>query len=256
VTPSASSFSFEPLFLALPVAAGIAYALAARDDPPSRRRALVFATSLVLVAASLNSPLETISAHYLLLAHLTQNALVADLAPPLALLGLTPGMRRTIARRGGRTLALLSRARVALPLWLLIWYSTHAAPFYEWALRTGWGLNLEHALLIAAGLLFWWPLVSGRLSIPAGLGYLAAGFVGSAFLGLAYIFSSSAFYSFYKHAPRLWGLSPARDQNLGGVVMNAEQTVVFLTAIGWYVWRLLEEEHVTGSSAGGSRAAG
>ena len=55
------------------------------------------------------------------------------------------------------------------------------------------------------------------------------------------------------HAPRLWGLSPARDQNLGGILMNAEQTVVFLLAIGYYVWLLLEEEHVSG--AGESRVA-
>jgi hypothetical protein len=33
-----------------------------------------------------------------------------------------------------------------------------------------------------------------------------------------------------------------RDQNLGGILMNAEQTVVFLLAIGWYVWHLLSEE--------------
>jgi hypothetical protein len=35
--------------------------------------------------------------------------------------------------------------------------------------------------------------------------------------------------------------------------MNGEQTLVFLLAIGYYVWRLLEEEHVSG--AGGSPAA-
>src|SRR5262249_14676551 len=114
----------------------------------------------------------------------------------------------------------------------------------------------------AAGLLFWWPLLTGRLSTPAALAYLGVAFAGSVFLGLAYIFSSSAFYSFYKEAPRLWGLSPVRDQNLGGVLMNAEQTAVFLTAIGWFVWRLLDEEHEHGSrsegptTAGGSRAAG
>jgi hypothetical protein len=44
------------------------------------------------------------------------------------------------------------------------------------------------------------------------------------------------------HRPRLWGLSPARDQNLGGIVMNGEQTLVFLVAIGYYIWRLLAEE--------------
>ena len=236
---SATAFSFEPLFLVLAVAAGALYWRAARTDVPATWRLVAFASDLFLIAASLNSPLETIASRYLLLIHLLQNGLIADLAPLLVLLGLTPGMREALSRRGlGRL-----RARWILPIWLGAWYLTHLAPFYDWALRTGWGLNLEHAILIAAGLLFWWPIVSGRLSPPAGLAYLAVAFIGSSFLGLAYIFSSRPFYSFYEHAPRLWGLSPIRDQNLGGILMNGEQTLVFLLAIGWFVLRLLDEEH-------------
>jgi putative membrane protein len=238
-----SDFSFEPLFLALPALAALAYARAARRDPPGAGRAALFLGGLFLIAASLNSPLETIAAHRLLLAHLLQNALIADIAPLLVLLGLTPSMRASLARRGGDRI----RARYALPAWLAAWYGTHIAGFYNWALDTGWALNLEHAILIAAGLLFWWPLVSGRISPPAALAYLGAAFVASSFLGLAFIFSSTPFYSFYEHAPRLWGLSAARDQNLGGIAMNGEQTLVFLLAIGYFVWRLLEEEHVRGA---------
>jgi cytochrome c oxidase assembly factor CtaG len=236
---SATSFDFEPLFLALAVAAAALYWRAARTEPPPRWRVASFAVGVVLIAASLNSPLETIAAHYLLLMHLLQNALIADVAPLLVLLGLPPGMRERLGRRGPLRL----RARWILPIWLAAWYLTHLAPFYEWALRTGWGLNIEHAALIAAGVLFWWPIVDGRLTVPAGLGYLAVAFIGSSFLGLAYIFSSRTFYAFYEHAPRLWGLSPVRDQNLGGILMNGEQTLVFLLAIGWFVMRLLDEEH-------------
>jgi cytochrome c oxidase assembly factor CtaG len=236
---SPTDFGFEPLFLALAVAAAALYWWEARADSPPRWRVVAFASGIFLIAASLNSPLETIAAKYLLLIHLLQNALIADVAPLLVVLGLTPGMREKLARRGlGRL-----RSRWILPLWLGAWYLTHLALFYNWALRTGWGLSLEHAILIAAGLLFWWPIVSGRLSPPASLGYLAVAFVGSSFLGLAYIFSSSPFYSFYEHAPRLWGLSPTRDQNLGGILMNGEQTLVFLLAIGWFIVRLLDEEH-------------
>jgi cytochrome c oxidase assembly factor CtaG len=236
---SATAFSFEPLFLALAVAAAALYWRAARTDPPATWRIVVFGSGVFLIAASLNSPLETIASKYLLLMHLLQNGLIADLAPLLVLLGLTPRMREAIGRRGVNRL----RARWILPMWLGAWYLTHIAPFYDWALRTGWGLNIEHAILIAAGLLFWWPIVSGRLSVPAGLGYLAVAFLGSSFLGLAYIFSSRPFYAFSEQAPRLWGLSPIRDQNLGGILMNGEQTLVFLVAIGWYVMRLLDEEH-------------
>jgi cytochrome c oxidase assembly factor CtaG len=234
-----TAFSFEPVFLALAVIGAALYLRAARESRPPRWRVVAFASGTFLIAVSLNSPLETIASKYLLLMHLLQNALIADVAPLLVVLGLTPRMREELARRGlGRL-----RSRWILPLWLAAWYLTHLAPFYDWALRTGWGLNLEHGILIAAGLLFWWPIVSGRLSPPAALGYLAVAFVGSSFLGLAYIFSSSPFYSFYEHAPRLWGLSTTRDQNLGGIFMNGEQTLVFLLAIGYFVVRLLDEEH-------------
>ena len=247
---NATAFSFEPLFLALAVAAAALYWREARADSPQRRRAIAFGSGVFLIAASLNSPLEHIASRSLLLMHLLQNALIADVAPLLVLLGLTPTMREKLGRRGlGRL-----RARWILPIWLAAWYLTHLAPFYDWALRSGWGLNIEHAILIAAGLLFWWPIVDGRLTVPAGLGYLAVAFIGSSFLGLAYIFSSRPFYSFYEDAPRLWGLSPARDQNLGGILMNGEQTLVFLLAIGWFVMRLLDEEHARDEVSTGHQA--
>jgi cytochrome c oxidase assembly factor CtaG len=242
---SATSFSFEPVFLVLVAAAAVVYVRAARDDRPSGWRATSFGVGLFLLAAPLNSPLETIAEHYLLLIHLLQNALIADIAPLLILLGLTPAMKSGLNRRGARRI----RARYALPVWLVTWYGTHAAGFYDWALRTGWALNIEHAVLIAAGLVFWWPIVSGRLSTPAALAYLGIAFITSSFLGLALIFSTRPLYSYYAHTPRLWGLSPAHDQNRGGILMNAEQTLVFLLAIGWYVWRLLEEEDERGQLA-------
>jgi putative membrane protein len=232
---SATSFTFEWFFLGAVVAAAAAYVWFAREERPTPWRAASFALGLVLIGGSLNSPLETIAAKRLLLVHLLQNALIADIAPLFLLLGLTARMRTSLPQ---------VRARYALPAWLIAWYGTHAANFYDWALRDSWPLQLEHALLIAGGLLFWWPLVSGRLSPPAALAYLGAGFVASSFLGLALIFSSRPLYSFYEHAPRLWGLSPVRDQNLGGILMNGEQTLVFLLAIGWYVLRLLNEEDV------------
>jgi putative membrane protein len=256
MSPSPTSFSFEPLFLGLAAAAVAGYVWASRRERPPTWRLWCFGLGVFLVAASLNSPLETIAAHYLLLMHLLQNALIADIAPPLAILGLTPAMHGAITHAGGRPLAALTRPQVALPIWLVVWYGTHAAGFYDWALRSGWALSLEHALLVAAGFIFWWPLLTGRLTTPGALAYLGIGFATSAFLGLALIFSTTPFYSFYEHAPRLWGFSPSRDQNLGGVLMNTEQTAVFLAAVGYFLWRLLEEEHHRGATpVDGSPAA-
>ena len=248
--PPASSFSFEPLFLALTAVAAVLYWAAARRDPPGRR-AFLFAVGLLLIVGALNSPLETIAVNYLLLIHLLQNVMIADWAPPLILLGLTPAMRRASARRGGPAFAWITRPKIALPAWLVAWYGIHLAVFYDFALRNPWALNIEHALLVAVGLLFWWPVLAGEphdVSVPVKIGYLGAAFVGSVFLGLGLTFSETPFYDFYAEAPRLWGLSPSQDQNFGGILMNVEQAAVFLAAILYYVVRLMPEEERTSSA--------
>jgi cytochrome c oxidase assembly factor CtaG len=240
-----SDWSFEPLFLALAAVAAMAYARAAARERPGALRVAAFAAGLLLVAASLNSPFETLAAHYLLLAHLAQNALIADWAPALLILGLTPSMRSALRRRGGRAFEFVTQPTLALPIWLVAWYAVHFAPFYEWALREGWPLNLEHAILIAAGFVFWWPLLEPeprRLNTSLALVYLIVGFVASPWLALAYIFSTSPFYDFYTHAPRVWGLSPTKDQNLGGILMQSEMTLLFFVLIAHFFFKLLSEE--------------
>ena len=242
--PAATSFTFEPGFIVAAVVAVVVYLRNARGaSVPAWRRAS-FVAGAVLVAAPLNSPLETIAVHYLLLGHLVQNALIADWAPPLLLLGLTPAMATTILRRLGPLNRLL-HAGVSWPLWIVGWYGTHLARPYTYALEHPLALDLEHAFLITIGICFWWPvIVPGARRMGSGVAvlYLLGAFVGASFLGLAYTFIPSALYPYYVHAPRLWGISPVHDQNLGGVLMTAEQSAVFLTAVAFTLLRLLDEE--------------
>ncbi len=242
------AFSFEPLFLVL---GAVALFLYFRARPSPWWRVVLFCLGLALVVVPVNSPIETIATERLLLIHLLQNVMLSDWAPPLLILGLTPAMRAAIARAGGGPFASITRPFVSLPVWLVGWYAIHWGVFYDFALHHHWVLNVEHVILVAIGLLFWWPVLSDaprRLTVPVKIAYLGAAFVTSAFLGLAFIFSTSPFYSFYAKAPRLWGLSPAKDQNLGGILMNAEQTVVFLAALAYFLWLLLEEEHAGGNA--------
>jgi cytochrome c oxidase assembly factor CtaG len=245
VSPAPSSFTFEPLFLALVAVAAVLYVRAARHGRPPLWRIALFSLGLLLIAGALNSPLETIAANYLLLFHLLQNVMIADWAPPLLILGLTPAMRASVARAGGKPFAFLTRPRVALPVWLVGWYAIHLALFYDFALEHAWTLNVEHLLLIAIGLVFWWPVLADEpvdLGAPVKIGYLGAAFVGATFLGLGLTFASTPFYDFYVDAPRLWGISAERDQNFGGILMNVEQAFVFLAAILYFVWKLIPED--------------
>jgi putative membrane protein len=241
-------FSFEPLFLVLAALAAVLYFRAARQAPEDQRpgtgRQFVFYLGLVFIAFPVNSPLETLSAHYLLLMHLLQNAMIADWGPPLVVLGLTSPMRRAVARAGGRPLERLTKPAVALVIWIVAWYGIHLAPLYDWALRDNWPLTIEHLILIAAGFIFWWPVLGEprRLEPLGSLAYLGIGFLTAPWLSLAYIFSSKAFYSFYVHAPRLWGISAVHDQNFAGIAMNAEQTSIFFVAFAIVLLKLLAEE--------------
>ena len=237
--------TFEPLFIVGGAAAAWGYARAARHDPPGRARIAAFTTGILLIVLALNSPLETIAVDYLVLFHLLQNVIISDWAPPLLILGLTPAMRSTIAERGGRPFAFITRPTIALPVWLVGWYAVHAAGIYETALRNPILLNVEHLFMIAIGLLFWWPVLSDAPRAVPTLGriaYIFAAFVGSAFLGLALTFAPPL-YAYYEDLPvRLWGISAAQDQNLGGILMTTEQALVFFAMIVWLLVVLFREE--------------
>ncbi len=260
MTPSPWSFSFEPLFVALAAAAVVLYVRAWRRAPGPWWRAASFAAGIALIVGALNSPLGTIAIEYLVLFHLLQNVMISDWAPPLLLIGLTVPMRAAVAARGGRVFERLTRPQIALPVWLVGWYVVHLGAVYDSLVRDPFLLALEHAFLIAIGVLFWWPVICDVPRAAATLtriGYVFAAFVLSAFLGLALTFSPPI-YGYYESLPeRLWGIGAAKDQNLGGFLMSTEQAVVFFAAIVWLLVRLFrEEDEAEERLAAEQRAAG
>lgn len=98
---------------------------------------------------------------------------------------------------------------------LFYWEDEPPTGFYDLALRDGWPLDLEHAILIAAGLGFWWSLLEPpprRLTVGPTLAYLGIAFMTSPWLSLALIFTTTPLYSFYTHVPRLWACRPVRTR--------------------------------------------
>jgi cytochrome c oxidase assembly factor CtaG len=254
--------AFEPAFA---VAGGVAAWLYVRawratEPRPPAWRAWLFGAGVALVVLALNSPLETIAVDHLLLFHLLQNVVISDWGPLLVVIGLAPAMRVTLAGRLGGWFAWVTCPAIALAVWLVAWYAIHLAPLYDAFLRHPLLLNVEHAVLVAVGLLFWWPVVSDApRSVPTlgRLAYVFAAFVGSAFLGLALTFSPPV-YGYYEDLPeRLWGISAEQDQNLGGILMSTEQALVLFGAIVWLLVRLFhEEQEAEERLAAEQRAAG
>lgn len=204
-------------------------------------RRCCFGGGLVIVALALFSPIEHLALTSMVSAHLLQNVMLGDWAPPLLVFGMAPEMAAAVERRlpvrGPRL------AWVALGLWLAVWYCVHIPAYYDYALAHQWALGFEHVLFLIAGLIFWWPeLTPGHLSYGQKVVYLFAAFVLISPLDLVLALSSTPLYHFYLHTPKLWGLSPVEDQQIGAVTMTIEQNVILFAACAAAFVKLLERD--------------
>jgi cytochrome c oxidase assembly factor CtaG len=240
--PYAWTLDFEALGLVPLLALG--YFLAARRFSAERWRITCFAAGLLLILAAFVTPLHMLSMHYLLSAHLLQNVVLAEWAPALCVLGLPSALAATAGRAS--TVRFLTHPFVALPLWAGTYFAWHIPAAYDAALRHPSSLiHVEHACYFVTGFLFWWPALQNephRLSGGARAMYLFAAFVLASPLGLLLALIPRAVYHFYIHAPRLWGLSPLTDQQIGGAAMALEQAAVLFVAGAYFFLRFLGGE--------------
>lgn len=244
------TWSWNPEALA-GVALAAAYLLVLRRNPAPAWRIGCFLTGCGLIVAVFVTPWDTVAVDYLLWIHLLQNVVLAEWAPLLLVLGLTPALARRIAEP--RAIRVLTKPFVALPLWVGAYAVWHVPALYDAALDNGAALlALEHSSYLLTGLLMWWCVwqdAPHRVSSAGRAAYVFAGFVLSAPLGLVLALVPEPIYDAYADAPeRLWGLSRLDDQQLGGVTMASEQSAVFFAVFAfWFLRFLAEQEEVPGA---------
>jgi cytochrome c oxidase assembly factor CtaG len=232
--PSAEAIALAP-------ALAIGLVLAYRGSPVSGPRLAAGVLGVGLVFAAFVTELQPLATHTFLWAHLLQNVVLAEWAPLLLVLAIPP---RLAERAAGFP---LFRPLIALPLWLVAYYTWHLPWIYDTALRHPHSLlHLEHLTYLVAGICVWWPVVHGRGSAGAKAAYLFAAFVLASQLGLLLALIPRAIYPFYIHAPRTWGPGPLADQQIAGVTMAAEEAIVFFGAFAAYLLRFLADEQAGG----------
>jgi cytochrome c oxidase assembly factor CtaG len=113
VDPYAWPWNPEALIVLPGIAGG--YALAVRRLGAPRWRIGCAAAAVALLLAVTVTPVHTLAVERLLVVHLLQNVVLAEWAPLLLLLALTPPLGARLARVPGLRLA--THPAVALPLW-------------------------------------------------------------------------------------------------------------------------------------------
>src|SRR5688572_9111826 len=216
-------------------------AIVVHRRPTPLAQPLAFFGGCAALLVALNGPLHDLSDYYLASAHMVQHLILTLVAPPLWLAG-TPGyvldgaLEPVLRRRIGRVVAAtLTRPLVALAIYAVALIGWHLPGPYNAALeRHGWHV-VEHVVLLASAVLAWWPILSASRRLPA-LPYAAQLlylFVFGIPMTVVAAFVTGAerpLYPWYASAPRLFGLTPLADQQLGGIIMWVPAGIVPLVA--------------------------
>ncbi len=255
-------WSLDPGVAAGIAALGVAYAAACRLH--FQRRALWFAAGLVVLIVALLSPIDELGETYLFSAHMVEHVLIFAIAPPLLLAGLPERWGRWLASsRLDRPVRAIARPSVAFLVPALVLWGWHLPVLYDAALANDAVHALEHGMLVAAGLLYWWPLLqpmpARRLRGGSALVYLGAGMASSSLLGILITFAAPGLYPAYIAPPdphgvhaflrTHWHLTLAFDQQLAGLVMWALGAAGFLGGTVLVMARMFAGDHQLGQES-------
>ena len=256
----ATGWTFEPaVVLPLGLAVVVWLRLVARVDrahpanPVPRRRTVAFLAGLGVIAIALLSGIDTWDTS-LFSIHMVQHLLLTLVAAPLIALGApitlllraaTPDVRHRVILPvlHSRVVRVVSFPVVAWLLFAGVMWGTHFSPLFDASLENPLIHDLEHALYLGAGLLFWWPAVGldpspWRMPHPVRAMYVFLQMPQNTFLAVTILNSSVVLYHHYATLVRTWGPSVLDDQQIAGGIMWITGDILFLAALaailaGW-----------------------
>jgi putative membrane protein len=216
--------------------------------PPSRWQILSFCAALLVLLLSLNGPVHDLSDYYLFSMHMAQHLLLTLIFPPLLLAGIPAWLLPPVLSRPAvlRVARLLTRPWFAATLFSISIAVWHLSPFYELMMRNHEVHIGTHLMFMVTATLMWWPVMSPAAELPrmpTGLAMLYLFLVGIPMQIVAALitFADDVLYPWYAVAPRMWGLSPLDDQQLGGLLMWIPGNLWIFAAIGVLFFRWAKE---------------
>jgi putative membrane protein len=190
------------------------------------RHVASFAAALLVLFVALNGPLHNLSDTYLFSAHMSQHLLLTLVFPPLLLYGTPSAVMRQLLRPRWVMAAarVLTRPLVAAAVFtapIVLW---HVPAFYEAALRDHDLHIVQHLVFLTTAVIMWWPVLSPVPELPRlphllQMLYLFLLGIPMSITGALIALSDRVLYPFYAAAPRVGGLSPLDDQQVGGLLM-------------------------------------
>lgn len=216
-----------------------------------------FLLGMFLVWGALGSPLAAYD-HELLTVHMIQHLLLMTFAPALILLGeplwvYWHGLPRSGKVRVGRLFRRplvrwfawgVSRPALCWAVSALTLLGWHVPALFTLGMHSEVWHSVEQASFLAAGILFWWPVVQPWPSVSSGpqwstLLYLFLATLPCDILSGFLVFSDRVAYPVYFSMPRHFGFSVLEDQQCAAALMWTCVTLVYLVPAAILSTRLL-----------------
>jgi putative membrane protein len=210
-------------------------------------RAVAWAGGITCLFVALVSPLDVLG-EQMASFHMVQHLLIADLAAILLTLALTKHILRPLTRRIHwleRKAGPFGHPAFGVVAYVGAMWLWHVPYMYDAALRHSGVHVLEHLTFAAAGLLYWWHLLSPirsrfRLGGMGPVLYMATTKIAVGLLGIVLAFAPNDIYSAYPDVTHL-GLSRLDDLHVAGLIMALEQSLVMGIALAYLFVRMLSE---------------
>ena len=239
------------------------------EEPPALTvgQRISFFSGLFIIFASLNGPIHDLSDYYLFSAHMVQHLLLSLAMPPLLLAGtpgwlLRPLLQNRIIGRVARTVTKPVRCFIIFNVVIAVW---HLPPLYNAAMAQHSIHIVQHLTFMAASVLMWWPFLSPlpelpRLSYPGQMLYCFLMVIPMSIVSIYIAMADHVLYPAYAVAPRVWGLTPMSDQQIGGLIMWIPGGLLFyvVMTVVFFKWAGRDTDTTAGAQAGwrSPRAAG
>ena len=222
------------------------YGLADDVEP---RQIANFTAGVLVIFIALASPIHVLSDNYLFSAHMLQHVLLTLVAPPLLILGMPDWLLRPFLRpnRSFRLARLATHPIVAFALFNVVFSMWHIPAVYATSVNHHFVHIAQHLVFIGTALLMWWPIASTmpelpRISPPMQMAYLFLLSVAQIIVFAIITFAREPLYEFYANAPRISGLSPLVDQQIGAIIMKIGGGILFMTLFVIIFFRWFNQE--------------
>ena len=203
------------------------------------RRIVYLLAGLGVFVFTLSSPLNALAAGYLFSAHMLQHILLLLVVPALLLMSLSRCV--SLGRSWVISNPFIGWISGVGAMWL--W---HARPLCNAAVSSQLVNAAQISSLLLLGAIFWRQILAPRederMSPPGAVLYLFSACVACSILGILITFSPVSVCPIYAQpsADRLvilkliqsnWGITPDKDQQIGGLLMWVPMCLVYLAAI-------------------------